>query len=187
MKIEIRSLSVNNQDDFFSLFDNDNFSHQLDWKKCYCISYLTTYNAKEWNQRTDSDNREEAVQNIADGKMKGLLAYDGDRCVGWLNVNCTLAFQRLANKLDKKFMNEKTALAICYIVRKESRGKHVASTLLEHAMTFCKELGYDTLISLVYKNDSHVHNFSGPRKMYLDRGFEDYRDANGRLYVVKRL
>ncbi len=187
MEISIRPITSVDQENFLSLFDDDNFSHELSWKKCYCISYHTTYNAEEWHRLTDEDARNEAKEKIANGDMKGMLAFDGDECVGWLNVNSTLTYLRILNELDEKFKDGKTALAICYIIKKPYRGQHIASSLLEAALTHCKEEGYETMIAMIHKNNSHVHNFGCPMKMYLDRGFEEYQDTYGRVYAVKKM
>ncbi|MBN2540315.1 MAG: GNAT family N-acetyltransferase [Bacilli bacterium] len=185
MKLSIQPLTIHNQNDFFSLFDDDTFSHQMDWKKCYCISYHTTCSAQEWNQRTDKDNLEEAIRLIREGGLHGLLAYDEDQCIAWLNVNDARSYSRVQDELDKRFLDGKTAMATCFIIKPTHRGQHVASGLLEYAVDYCKELGYKTLISIQYVNPSHVHNFSGPPKMYLDRGFQEYIDASETAYVVK--
>jgi GNAT superfamily N-acetyltransferase len=187
MNLLIRPITSKNQDDFLSLFSNDNFSHDSSWKKCYCISYHTTYTPEEWHRLTDEDNILEARKKITSGVIKGLLAYDDNKCVGWVNVNNTLSYTRILDNLDDQFKDGNTAMAICFLVEKEHRGKQIASALLEAAILYCQDFGYKKLISLVNRDNHKVSNFRCAANMYLDRGFEEYTDSLGNYYVVKKL
>ena len=99
----------------------------------------------------------------------------------------TLSYTRILDNLDDQFKDGNTAMAICFLVEKEHRGKQIASALLEAAILYCQDFGYKKLISLVNRDNHKVSNFRCAANMYLDIGFEEYTDSLGNYYVVKKL
>ena len=84
MKLIIKPLSPEIIDDYLSLFDNIVFSENPDWSKCYCYSYHFTGAKEEW---TKEKNRSSVIELIKEDKMRGYLAYDENKPIGWCNAN----------------------------------------------------------------------------------------------------
>lgn len=187
MNIRIEPIQVSNQDDFFSLFEDNSFDHQKQWKTCFCRFYHSTCSFDEWIKRTGEDNKEEAKRSIAEGKMSGYLAFDGMKCIGWINVGPVHLYHRLLPYLEDQFKNNKTALVICFVIRDDYRGMKVASGLLDHAISKLKEKGYQELIALPRDADLQEKNYRGPKSMYLNRGFVLYHPDEETLYMIKTL
>ena len=84
MDLIIKPLSPDIIDDYLFLFDNIVFSENPDWSKCYCYSYHFT-GAKE--ELIKEKNRSSVIELIKEDKMRGYLAYDKNKPIGWCNAN----------------------------------------------------------------------------------------------------
>lgn len=173
-----------NKTDFFSLFNDNQFAHQRDWKTCFCRFYHTDCTYEEWMKRTGMDNRLEAEEEILSGNMGGLLAYDGDLCVGWLNVGPILRYKRLIADIEPNLLNSKTALSICFVIRESHRGKGIASKLLDEAISLFRNKGYERMIALPRDSATRERNYRGFSQMYLNRGYMEHVDQAGTHYLI---
>jgi len=187
MKLHFQLIQTANQDDFFSLFEDENFDHQQSWKTCYCRFYHTTYDFNDWIKRSGIDNKEDAKKAIAENQMHGYLAYDEDKCVGWINAGPITLYHRLIPYLEERFVNDTTAIVICFVLHADYRGKKVASALLDHAIQELRNEGFNTLISLPRDIDIQEKNYRGPKQMYANRGFVEYKPEEDSLYMIKDL
>jgi len=184
MDIRITELNINNQSDFFSLFEVKQFAHQANWKTCFCRFYFTDGPFEEWMKRSGEDNRKEAEVEISRNNMNGLLAYDENLCVGWLNVGSVLRYKRLLKDILDEYKNDNTALSICFVIREEYRNKGIASALLDFAIDKFRKNGFKQMIALPRDVDIRERNYRGFSQMYLNRGYQEVLDAEGNQYLV---
>ncbi len=183
MSFEIKSLSPKNQDDFFSLFEADNFGHSRAWGNCYCRYYQTSCSFEEWMNRSARFNREDAIKAIQAGDMWGFLAYEDNKCVGWLNASSIINYPRILADLPKKYHDSKIALTICFVIEESNRQKKVASRLLDHAIEYFFSQGYLAMISFPREMKLAEQNYRGFRKMYLDRGYTEVEEG---IFLLKK-
>ena len=86
--MDIRPITPALVNDYMVLFDNA-FSDNPHWASCYRAFYDDPRSAEDWNaSRSDfpSRNRENRQNTISEGKAYGLLAYESDRPIGWVNA-----------------------------------------------------------------------------------------------------
>lgn len=183
MSFEIKALHPSNQDDFFQLFENDNFDHQSEWGSCYCRFYHTNCTMDEWKRRNAMFNRADAVSAILEGSMHGFLAYENDECVGWVNASSILNYPRIFEDIPKLYRDSQIALVICFVIEERHRQQHVASRLLDHAIHYFFEQGYHAIMALPRESSVPEHNYRGFTQMYLDRGFKEVEKG---IYLIKK-
>ncbi len=183
MSFEIRPLHLSNQEDFFQLFETDNFGHQREWGNCFCRFYHTNCTMDEWNRRSAMFNRADAISAILEGSMHGFLAYEDDDCIGWVNASSVLNYPRIIEGLPEQYQDSQIGLVICFVIEERHRNQHVASRLLDHAIAYFFEQGYHAVLALPRDSKVPEHNYRGFSKMYLDRGFSEVEKG---IYLLKK-
>src|SRR5689334_20808635 len=63
--VEIHALSPERLADFLAFFDGEAFSDNPAWSSCYCQCFYEDHSKVHWPGRTAVENRECAVQRIA--------------------------------------------------------------------------------------------------------------------------
>ncbi len=187
MKYEIKKLSKETKHNFFSLFEDSQFAHQKSWKTCFCRFYHTDCSYEDWMKRSGLDNMKEADVEIDSDNMSGFLAFEGDLCVGWLNAGPVPFYKRLINDLLPEYVNDKTALTICYVIKEGYRERGIASLLLNQAIDYFRELGFTRMIALPTDNTVRERNYRGFTQMYLNRGYKEIISESGDRYLVLEL
>jgi len=189
MKVQIRPLSPERAEDFFQFFDHVAFSDHPEWGcGCYCCFFHAT-DADAWEKRTDEENRAEARAMILAGTMRGLLAYDRQKPIGWCH------YDQLKNLPGTKLFraglatdDPESAAIVCFTVAQGWRGQGVATKLLEAALADLKAQGVKRVEAYpVTADDSQEHNYPGPLALYLKLGFTVVKETAEGTLVEKRL
>lgn len=172
--------------DYLSSLD---FTHAPYFATCFCRFYHINCSDNEWMERTGEQNRAESKAAIKDGSMKGYLAFDDDKCIGWMNANAVDSYLRLRDSLLPYAEGKKAGLAICFVIHPEYRNKGLATTLLETAIQGFKEEGYEVIFGLSTKNADIplVNQYSGTYSMFLKFGFEEVGVLGHRVILKKEL
>jgi hypothetical protein len=76
-------------------FDQLDFTHQPNWKGCYCRFYHSNLPFEQWIKRTGEDNRLEMIESLKNHSMHGLLALDDNQIIAWLNINDIEKYARI--------------------------------------------------------------------------------------------
>ena len=84
MKIIIKPLSQESKEDYLYFFDNITFEENPDRAKCYCYDFHFLGVVETCTRET---SRSSVSKLIDENKLRGYLAYDHDKVVGWCNVN----------------------------------------------------------------------------------------------------
>ena len=179
--IEIRKLDASTKEDFLRYFDKDALGDNPYWNGCYCQFYLREDADGEWIQR-DPANRANAARRIEAGTMKGLLAFDEGKVVGWCHVNFKkdiAAYREGAGPAE--------AVILCFVIAPWMRRKGLASRLLDEAIAFMAESGAASIEAYPIKAprapELSYHGYLG---MYLDRGFV-IAGEDEHTYTVRRV
>lgn len=90
--LQIKKLSADLLKDWLYFFDHVAFCDNGEWEGCYCMCYHWNERLnrqRNWNcSRVDAPyNRQCAIDYILKEKMKGYLAYENEKVVGWCNAN----------------------------------------------------------------------------------------------------
>lgn len=177
---KVKQLNADNAACFVEYFESLDFSHAPLWSTCFCRYYHTTCTEREWKNRTGLENRSEALKEIKAGNMKGYLAFDGDKCIGWCNANDARQFIRLENDIKHIIKDKKVGCVICFTIHPEYRGKGVARLLLDEAVEGFKQAGFDAVMAIpIVAKDSSEKLYRGTINMYKEKGFKEIeKDAD---------
>lgn len=126
MEITIQPLSPTLAQTFCDYLSGLDFAATPHWASCFCRFYHTTCSQQEWMSRTLEENRAEAIQEIESGLMRGYLAFDGTRCIGWCNANDIKNLPRLTEDTSDLCRDRRVGCTICYVIHPDYRGKSIA-------------------------------------------------------------
>jgi GNAT superfamily N-acetyltransferase len=108
---------------------------------CWCMWFRET--RAEYRARAGRENRE-ALHAIVEthGLAPGLLAYDGDRAVGWVSLAPREEYVRLARSRTAKRIDDTPVWSIvCFFIDTEARGRGVMHALVAGAIAYAREHG----------------------------------------------
>jgi GNAT superfamily N-acetyltransferase len=180
MELTIKRLDPSLMMSFVSFFEGISFSHAPDWATCYCRFYFTECSSEKWDQRDGCLNRQESMEAIGSGKMKGYLAFFEDVCIGWCNANDIRDLKRISSDVEPYVKNEKIGCTICYVIHPDHRRKGIATELLKRAIVDFKQAGYDGMLALPSdRKDNREREYHGTYEMYERMGYEELPRLNG--------
>lgn len=143
MDLDIKPLNPRRIADLAELFDQGG-----DPKWCWCAYFRVR--GRDWTNSTPTENRAvlaEAVRSgSAEGRAPGLVAYEGDKAVGWTSLGPRKDYERLAySKVLAPVDDAPVWSIVCFVVGRRSRGQGVASALLVAAIDYARDHGATTL------------------------------------------
>jgi ribosomal protein S18 acetylase RimI-like enzyme len=189
MEPEIRPLTPQRIHDFFEFFDHVAFNDHPEWGcGCYCCYFHFSDHAA-WDKRTPEENSAEARQLILSGSLHGLLAYDGDRPVGWCHYDLQKNLPGVRAFYPELSVEDPLrGEIVCFTVAQGWRGKGVATRLLTAALADLKASGVTLAAAYsVLSDDSQEHNYTGPFNLYQRAGFTLAKEIHGRARMEKPL
>lgn len=188
-KPTIHPLSADRLVDYLAFFDGDAFVDNPHWAPCYCHFYLADHRQVPWEQRTSEENRAAVSQHIVAGRMQGYLAYLDGRVVAWCHAAPRLAIPNLQDNEQLQVGDlEQVGAIVCFLVAPAYRRAGIATSLLSAACDGLRRQGL--VIAEAYPRrdtTSDAANYHGPLQMFLEAGFEPYREFRDFLIVRKRL
>ena len=210
MEYEIKRLSPEIADEFFDFFDNRAFSDGSPFYPCYCNAYNMSKDRinEEFHKRSQEYGggaegwkraiRESAEKMINSGELKGYLAFDGGKAVGWCNSNDRLNYYRVGEFDLSDFPDDKACdycaekgeirSVVCFEISPEYRGKGMASALLGRVCEDAAADGYSYVEGYPAKDGGYMGMaFTGPLKMYEKLGFDVYMQTESLIIVRKKL
>jgi GNAT superfamily N-acetyltransferase len=76
----------------------------------------------------------------------GLVAFEGDRAVGWVSLGPRTDFERIVrSRVIPKIDDRAVWSVVCFAVSSSARGQGVARLLLDAAIDYARERGADAL------------------------------------------
>lgn len=107
---------------------------------CWCMWWRLT--SSEFEKNKGEANRRALKELVLAGETAGLLAYDGDRAVGWCSVAPREHFPRLARSRILSPVDDKPVWSIvCFFVDRKYRDRGVSLALLEAVKQWVRKLG----------------------------------------------
>lgn len=157
---------------FSDFLERLDYGHAPHWAGCYCRFYHTDVDFDAWKIRAPHENKTEAINAIEKRKMHGFLAFDEEKCIGWLNANDASSFIRLKNFLPPSIEGKKVAITICFVIDPHYRNQKVATRLLETAISFYRDLGYDGMMAAPIETEGSFDlKYRGTLAMYEKLGY----------------
>jgi GNAT superfamily N-acetyltransferase len=168
--VDVRPLTPDRWDDLASLFQEGG-----DPKWCWCQFYRER--GLDWSNSTAAQNRDRLRKLTEDGPPPGLVAYLEGRAVGWVSLAPRPAYDRLTHARVLAPVDEKPVWSIvCFVVSRKSRGRGVATALLEAAIAWAREQGATILEAypsdLKGKRVPAANAYHGTLSMFEDAGFD---------------
>ena len=120
------------------------FGEGGDPKWCWCVYFR--FRGRDWTNSTAAENRA-ALEDLSERPLSpGLLAYEGDRPVGWVSLGPREDYERLAySKVLAPVDDTPVWSIVCFAVSRRARGTGVAAQLLAGAISFARDHGATNL------------------------------------------
>jgi GNAT superfamily N-acetyltransferase len=173
MNLKVKSLWQCEPSDFTNFLERLDYGHAPHWAGCYCRFYHIDMELEQWKNRLPLENKIEALDAMSKREMHGFMAFDSERCIGWLNANDVETYVRLKNVLPAFVKDKKVALTICFVIDPQYRNQKVATSLLETAIRHYRDLGYDGMLAAPIEADGDFAlKYRGTPGMYEKFGYE---------------
>ncbi|MGE0719719.1 MAG: N-acetyltransferase family protein [Alphaproteobacteria bacterium] len=102
---------------------------------CWCMHWQVPRGGKEWREAKGEPNRRGFLALVAAGGVRGMLAFAGDRPVGWCCFGPVESFPRLdATRSLRRDRPADTWAVVCFFIAAGWRRRGVAGSLLGAAV-----------------------------------------------------
>jgi ribosomal protein S18 acetylase RimI-like enzyme len=191
VRFEIRPLTGETWDALVALFREGG-----DPRWCYCQHWRLR--SKDMAAAKVPQLRERLHAQAESDQPPGLVAFDGDRAVGWVSLGPRTDFERIVqSRVIPKIDDRPVWSIVCFAVSSTARGQGVARALLGAAIEHARERGAVALEAYPIRLDGGepVHPdaaFTGTLPMFERAGFRVVADrasdpsASRQRVVVRR-
>lgn len=186
MVLRIKAPTPGLLDDFLDLFDHRAFVDNPKWAVCYCAFFHHVGDETDWLKRSGPQNRDLAIELIREGAMKGFLAYDGERPVGWCNANVKSAYSLEKNRKEVLGSDDARTIAIvCFVIDHEYRRRGISGLLLKGVLDHYRGTGIRLIEAYPSREAAgDAANYHGPLSLYLNNGFSIEGEMES-YYIVR--
>jgi GNAT superfamily N-acetyltransferase len=125
----------------------DLFEQGGDPKWCWCAYFrIRGMDFSKGGKARHRSVLEAAVDDAAEGRAPGLVAYVGGQAVGWISIGPREDYERLAHSRVLAPVDETPVWSIvCFVVGRRSRGRGIARALLDAGVAYAREHGASAL------------------------------------------
>jgi GNAT superfamily N-acetyltransferase len=174
--ISVHALTPERQQDWLRFFDHDAFADHPDWAFCYCYCLHADTRIKKWTEHTAEENRRAVIPLIEQRRLQGLLAYAQGQVIGWCQAAAGKNIPALHD--EPGATDEGVGNIVCFVVAAPWRRKGVARLLLQAACELLKSQGMSHVQAYPVREAASAGAMHyGPLKLYMDAGFEVWRDV----------
>ena len=143
---------------------------------CWCMWWRLTQ--REFDEAKGEANRKAFQGIVESGRIAGLLAYEGDRPVGWCAVEPRECYPRLGRSRVLRPIDDRQVWSVpCFFVEKRSRNSGIAKQLLEAAVEHACSRGARVVegYPVVPRQDRmpDLFAFTGTPGLFASAGFEE--------------
>jgi GNAT superfamily N-acetyltransferase len=134
--------------------------------------------------------RDIAIGLISDGTLKGYLAYEGEKVVGWLNAQDKKNYAKIRESAElwEPGANETAMAVTCFIVAPDARRMGVATALLARAVEDAAREGYDYVEAYPASGELDCfQHYHGHPEMYEKCGFALHKAFEGHCVYRRAL
>ena len=197
MNLIIKPLTPELTDNYLDFFDNRAFSDNNPMGPCYCNAAIMSSEEldkmiSEFGDDCKETLRRYAVRQLAEEKIFGYLAFDGDVPVGWCNAGDIKRYPVSRHQAIPDFArdnaSDNTFSIICFAIAPECRGKGVASALLERVISDAISQGFKAVEG--YVNTKYAGKYwdhTGPARLYEKFGFVEAAKQDVKVVMRKEL
>jgi len=176
----------------------DLFREGGDPRWCYCQFWRLR--AKDFSALKVPQLRERLHDLATSDEPPGLVAFDGDRAVGWVSLGPRTEFERIVRSKVIPTIDDRPVWSIvCFAVSSSARGRGVGRALLDAAVEYARQHGADALEAYPVRLDDGEtidaeSAFTGTLPMFERAGFgvvadraSDPSSSRQRVVVRKEL
>lgn len=194
MKIIIKELCPELNDDYLDFFDNRAFTDGNPNGPCYCTSANQTEEeikkmVSEFQIHGVKETvRKYAVDMLNKNMIHGYLAYDGDKSIGWCNAADMDSYTGFVPEFARVNKCGKTISIVCFEIAPEYRGMGIASAFIDRVCCNAKANGYvavEGYAKLIEESDNF--DYQGPIRLYQKMAFAEVARENGQVIMRKML
>jgi ribosomal protein S18 acetylase RimI-like enzyme len=173
--VEVRPLTGETWDALAELFREGG-----DPRWCWCQYWRLR--SKDFSGAKVAQLRERLHDQARSPEPPGLVAFDGDRAVGWVSLGPRPDFERVVRSRVIPTIDDRPVWSIvCFAVSESARGRGVARTLLDAAVEYARERGANALEAYPVAIDAAepIHPdaaFTGTLPMFERAGFRMVAD-----------
>lgn len=193
MNLTIQPLSPELTADYLEFFDHRAFSDKNPNGPCYCTSpsmdcATEQQMVREFGNDVKGVVRRYAVGLLAEGKIRGYLAFDGDKPIAWCNAANRDDYVRWIPEVARQNAGGKTMSVVCFAVAPEYRGVGVAAALLERVIADARAEGYAAVEGYARARETRdCFDYHGPMRLYEKAGFVQVARLNDQVVMRKEL
>jgi GNAT superfamily N-acetyltransferase len=200
MDLAIRPLTSDLTLDYLDFFDSRAFASDESENPngpCYCNApTMETAEVRRMVSGFGDDIkgalRRNAAQQLAEGRLHGYLAFDGDRSIGWCNAGDMDGYPvndwNFIPDFARRNACGRTMSIVCFAIAPESCGRGVATALLERVVADARAQGYAAVEGYGEVQDERVPwDFHGPSRLYGKAGFVEVATVDRRVVMRKVL
>lgn len=195
MHITIKPLTPELAADFFDFFDKRAFTDDSPYR-CYCQVYQIC--KKEYQSAYDnamqdpgSASRKVAERQIADGILRGYLAYVDGKSIAWCNANDRANYPAEPYCDDVPFhapVKAQEKAVVCFEIAPEYRGKGIATALLHQVIADARAEGHIAVVGFpIMRTERYEWDCRGPVRLYEKVGFSKVSEKDGTIIMRKEL
>jgi GNAT superfamily N-acetyltransferase len=142
---------------------------------CWCMYWRMK--DSEWNAQRGDGTRNLLKGLVDSGQVPGLLAYAGDRPVGWISIGPRPVFTRLERSRVAKAVDDQPVWSVvCFYVDKHYRRQGVTVALLRGAVEYARDQGAHILEGYPVDNEGDRPDpwlYTGIAEAFRKVGFEE--------------
>lgn len=178
MRIEIKPLCKDLNQDYLEFFDKRAFSDGNQNGPCYCTSPNMTKEVEkkmvgEFGDDIKGTIRRYAVDMLNNEKISGYLAFDNSISIAWCNAADMESYDAFVPELARENSVGKTISIVCFEVAPEYRNKGIALSFINRIRDDAREKGYVAIEGYVTISDDSIYDFTGPKSLYEKAGFSE--------------
>jgi GNAT superfamily N-acetyltransferase len=140
---------------------------------CWCMYWRI---GGAYSQRPREKNKAAFKAVVKEGPPPGLLAFDGDKAVGWAQLTPRAALPHLDHGRFTQNIDDMPVWSLtCFFIRKDRRGQGVMRALLDAAIDHAKAMKAPALEAYPVKTDSRRSNsgmYTGAASSFARAGFK---------------
>lgn len=125
---------------------------------CWCMWWRLA--RSEFQKNAGAGNRRAFKKIVDGGAVPGILAYDGDRPVGWCAIQPKAAYPSLARSRTKTVDDRPCWSVACFFIAKDHRGHGVSEALLAAAVDHARKNGARLVEGYPIDTDKRAMDFS---------------------------
>ncbi len=147
---------------------------------CWCMWWRVERGGRLWEETKGEPARQQMKHLVISGKARGILAFDGDRAIGWCSFGRRVDFPRIERSKAYRRDDTKGMWCInCFFIDRKYRKQGIARGLLGAAVKAIKRRkakvieAYPVTTTLDGKKLPPAFSFPGPLNLYEEFGFKE--------------